>query len=77
MWLLSVVKSDVGGAEEWLVACCCGTRDDDGERMIACDGCGCWSHTQCAGYQDDLPLPLVFLCAQCSLGSTTKSEGKL
>ena len=27
-----------GGVEDWVVACVCGTRDDDGERMMLCDG---------------------------------------
>ncbi|BDA47154.1 probable PHD finger protein MALE MEIOCYTE DEATH 1 [Coccomyxa sp. Obi] len=55
-----------GGVEEWQVACCCGTRDDDGERMIACDGCAEWSHTRCAGFADALPSPDHFLCPRCS-----------
>lgn len=25
------------GAENWTVRCRCGARDDDGERMVACD----------------------------------------
>ena len=28
----------VGGCESWVVRCTCGTRDDDGEEMISCDG---------------------------------------
>ncbi|XVF39173.1 hypothetical protein PTKIN_Ptkin01aG0014100 [Pterospermum kingtungense] len=28
-----------GGAENWTVRCECGARDDDGERMVACDIC--------------------------------------
>ncbi|KAM7253145.1 hypothetical protein ACFE04_025763 [Oxalis oulophora] len=27
------------GTEEWTVDCICGARDDDGERMLACDRC--------------------------------------
>ena len=61
-----------GGMEEWHVACMCGTRDDDGERMIACDGCGEWSHTRCAGYPDSLPSPDHFVCAHCSSASKSK-----
>ncbi|CAI5969883.1 unnamed protein product [Closterium sp. NIES-65] len=26
-----------GGSEGWVVECSCGTRDDDGEQMVACD----------------------------------------
>ncbi|EIE21728.1 hypothetical protein COCSUDRAFT_47922 [Coccomyxa subellipsoidea C-169] len=55
-----------GGVEEWQVACSCGTRDDDGERMIACDGCCEWSHTRCAGFADALPSPDHFLCPRCA-----------
>ena len=57
-----------GGMEEWHVNCMCGTRDDDGERMIACDGCGEWSHTRCAGYADTLPSPDHFVCSRCRPG---------
>lgn len=32
-----------------LFPCRCGTSDDDGERMIACDGCGVWAHMLCNG----------------------------
>jgi hypothetical protein len=37
-----------GGPEDWIVACSCGTRDDDGEAMLSCDVCGVWWHTRCA-----------------------------
>jgi len=54
-----------GGPEEWLVVCPCGVRDDDGERMAACDGCAAWAHTRCAGTADCDPVPPLFLCASC------------
>ncbi|CAI5481008.1 unnamed protein product, partial [Closterium sp. Yama58-4] len=38
-----------GGSEGWVVECSCGTRDDDGEQMVACDRCEVWQHTRCAG----------------------------
>ena len=57
-----------------MVACSCGTCDDDGERMSACDSCGQWSHTRCAGYPDDDPLPERFVCPQCSRGSAAAQE---
>jgi hypothetical protein len=40
---ISVMRvSNPGGTEDWVVACRCGTLDDDGERMVACDACGSW-----------------------------------
>ena len=29
--------------------CDCGTTDDDGERMVACERCNQWRHTRCLG----------------------------
>lgn len=60
-----------GGAEDWIVACKCGTLDDDGERMIACDRCSVWMHTRCFGIPDDKDEPGNFLCHFCS-----KAAGK-
>eukprot|EP00879_Flechtneria_rotunda_P004107 GHRR01004352.1.p1 GENE.GHRR01004352.1~~GHRR01004352.1.p1 ORF type:complete len:630 (+),score=360.21 GHRR01004352.1:155-1891(+) len=54
-----------GGVEDWAVQCCCGTLDDDGERMIVCDGCGYWMHTRCNGVHDDDDEPPGFMCAAC------------
>ncbi|KAJ1417282.1 Zinc finger, FYVE/PHD-type [Sesbania bispinosa] len=28
--------------ERWTVDCSCGAKDDDGERMLACNICGVW-----------------------------------
>lgn len=47
------------------MACSCGVRDDDGERMAACDDCSMWVHTRCAGVHDEDPVPPQFLCATC------------
>ena len=55
-----------GGIENWVVACKCGTLDDDGERMAACDVCGVWMHTRCQGMSDAQPIPNVFICEKCS-----------
>lgn len=41
-----------GGPEDWIVNCTCGTRDDDGEAMVACDSCETWVHTRCADVPD-------------------------
>jgi hypothetical protein len=51
--------------EDWAVACRCGTRDDDGERMIVCDGCGYWMHTRCNSIRDEEQEPHGFVCAEC------------
>ncbi|KAG9443944.1 hypothetical protein H6P81_015284 [Aristolochia fimbriata] len=54
-----------GGEEEWRVECPCGAKDDDGERMVACDVCEVWQHTRCAGIEDGEAVPHLFLCAGC------------
>jgi hypothetical protein len=57
-----------GGAEDWAVRCRCGTTDDDGERMVACEGCALWMHTRCNGlpdWEEELP---PFMCADCMKG---------
>lgn len=58
-------NAPVGGTEDWVVACECGTRDDDGQRMIACDACARWLHSRCGGVPDDAPTPDVFVCSLC------------
>ncbi|XP_047312803.1 PHD finger protein MALE MEIOCYTE DEATH 1 [Impatiens glandulifera] len=54
-----------GGAENWVVKCKCGTRDDDGERMVACDVCEVWQHTRCSGIGETEAVPPLFVCASC------------
>ncbi|XP_074320991.1 PHD finger protein At1g33420-like [Silene latifolia] len=54
------------GLERWTVDCSCGARDDDGERMLACDACGVWQHTRCAGISDFEAVPAKFQCSRCS-----------
>ena len=57
-----------GGLENWSVRCQCGTTDDDGERMIVCEGCDLWMHTRCNGVPDeDEELP-PFMCQSCLKG---------
>ena len=51
-----------GGPEDWIVACSCGTRDDDGEAMVACDICGVWYHTRCVKVPDECPS---YVCSFC------------
>lgn len=53
------------GLERWTVECSCGTKDDDGERMMACDICGVWRHTRCSGIHDTAPVPARFVCSRC------------
>lgn len=53
------------GVDNWKVDCKCGTKDDDGERMLACDVCGVWHHTRCAGIKNADELPSKFHCFRC------------
>ncbi|XP_029122504.2 PHD finger protein At1g33420 [Elaeis guineensis] len=61
------------GMDEWLVDCICGVKDDDGERMLACDMCGVWQHTICSGISDLDEVPSQFVCREC--GSSSESAG--
>ncbi|KAJ0987581.1 hypothetical protein J5N97_005937 [Dioscorea zingiberensis] len=70
---LSVALRYEGGANAWAVGCACGARDDDGERMVACDVCDVWHHTRCVGIRDGDPVPPLFLCAAC--GSSLLGAG--
>lgn len=64
------------GLERWTVECSCGAKDDDGERMMACDMCGVWRHTRCFGIPDTAPVPARFVCLRCqSCDSKPKSGG--
>ena len=54
-----------GGLDQWVVNCHCGTNDDDGERMIACDRCEIWMHTRCVGIEDEAKTPKRFTCHEC------------
>ncbi|KAK8275178.1 hypothetical protein V6Z11_D10G121300 [Gossypium hirsutum] len=53
------------GVERWTVDCTCGAKDDDGERMLACDVCGVWQHTRCFGINDSDAVPAKFVCNRC------------
>ncbi|XP_023763175.1 PHD finger protein At1g33420 [Lactuca sativa] len=53
------------GVETWTLDCRCGAKDDDGERMLACDGCGVWQHTRCVGIDDMCSVPVKFVCCKC------------
>ncbi|XP_022718188.1 PHD finger protein At1g33420 isoform X2 [Durio zibethinus] len=61
------------GTENWTVDCTCGARDDDGERMLACDMCGVWQHTRCAGIDNADAIPAKFTCMRCTNSFHKKS----
>ncbi|XP_009587240.1 PHD finger protein At1g33420-like [Nicotiana tabacum] len=64
------------GVERWTVDCFCGAKDDDGERMLACDVCGVWQHTRCAGIPDLDAVPARFICLRCRcVSQTTNTSG--
>lgn len=54
-----------GGSDSWMVRCECGARDDDGERMMACEICEVWKHTRCCGIEDSEAVPSLFVCKAC------------
>ncbi|KAM7518011.1 hypothetical protein LguiB_016973 [Lonicera macranthoides] len=53
------------GLERWTVDCSCGAKDDDGERMLACDVCSVWQHTRCIGIIDSDAVPVRYVCIKC------------
>ncbi|WCJ33654.1 PHD finger protein At2g01810 [Euphorbia peplus] len=55
-----------GGDNDWTLDCKCRAKDDDGERMVACDVCHVWQHTRCNGIKDNDDAPSLFLCRFCS-----------
>lgn len=57
------------GVERWTVDCKCGAKDDDGERMLACDVCNVWQHTRCSGIKDSDAVPARFVCQRCRRSS--------
>jgi len=61
------------GLENWTVDCSCGAKDDDGERMLACDICGVWQHTRCSGISDFEEVPENFICRKCA---SRKGKGR-
>lgn len=65
------------GLEAWTVDCSCGARDDDGERMLACDICSVWRHTRCAGIPDTDAAPAKFVCYKCCGANPAKDDDEL
>ncbi|XP_042503063.1 PHD finger protein MALE MEIOCYTE DEATH 1 [Macadamia integrifolia] len=64
-----------GGADNWTVDCSCGAKDDDGERMVACDICEVWQHTRCGGIEDSEAPPLLFVCERCRTSLMPQMNG--
>lgn len=62
------------GMENWTVDCTCGAKDDDGERMLACDTCGVWQHTRCAGIDNSRAIPAKFVCMSCFISYCKESK---
>ncbi|XP_065878712.1 PHD finger protein At1g33420-like isoform X2 [Euphorbia lathyris] len=62
------------GTERWTVDCTCGAKDDDGEKMLACDNCGVWQHTRCAGIDNSDTIPSIFACNSCAKSCTKEGE---
>lgn len=62
------------GVENWTVDCTCGAKDDDGERMLACDSCGVWLHTRCVGIDVSDAIPGKFVCSRCVNTSHSKYQ---
>ncbi|KAK7856035.1 phd finger protein [Quercus suber] len=62
------------GMESWTVDCTCGAKDDDGERMLACDTCGVWQHSRCAGIESFEEIPKKFICMRCFKLYSKESE---
>ncbi|XP_076943910.1 PHD finger protein At1g33420-like [Bidens hawaiensis] len=63
------------GEETWTLDCCCGAKDDDGERMLACDVCGVWQHTRCVGIPDTSLETVNFVCCNCDGSGDMVVEG--
>lgn len=58
-------QEGISGESLMVVDCPCGTKDDDGERMIRCDICQAWQHTRCVQIPDNDEIPNIFLCSAC------------
>ncbi|GMG99864.1 hypothetical protein Nepgr_001704 [Nepenthes gracilis] len=62
--LLAICKSS-GPNGHGYVECACGVKDDDGERMVACDICEVWQHTRCVRIPNSEEIPRIYLCNRC------------
>ncbi|KAK7274834.1 hypothetical protein RIF29_15933 [Crotalaria pallida] len=48
-----------------IVDCTCGTKEDDGERLVSCEICEIWQHTRCVRIPNDEEVPHIFICKRC------------
>lgn len=60
-----------GGDDQTDVDCLCGAKEEDGERMVACDVCQVWQHTRCVQIPENQEIPNIFLCTACEQGILT------
>ncbi|KAJ4829114.1 hypothetical protein Tsubulata_032899 [Turnera subulata] len=51
--------------DDRIIDCPCGTKDDDGQRMLSCDICEVWQHTRCVRIPNSQQIPPIFLCNRC------------
>ncbi|KAJ0546888.1 putative chromatin regulator PHD family [Helianthus annuus] len=54
-----------GSRQRFFVDCGCGAKDDDGERMVACDICEVWQHTRCLNIPNNEEIPNIYVCSRC------------
>lgn len=54
-----------GSRQSFIVDCGCGAKDDDGERMVACDICEVWQHTRCLKIPNNEEIPNIYVCSRC------------
>ncbi|GAB2236455.1 hypothetical protein Droror1_Dr00028099 [Drosera rotundifolia] len=72
-------ENSSGGVDNWTVRCKCGSGDDDGERMVACD---IWQHTRSSGLGDNETVPqslcaLVVVLLSCQINPALLRASKL
>ncbi|KAI3865397.1 hypothetical protein MKX03_021628 [Papaver bracteatum] len=51
--------------QNMIIDCHCGAKEDDGERMIACDICEVWQHMRCVQLTNTENVPDIYLCNRC------------
>ncbi|OVA08645.1 zinc finger protein [Macleaya cordata] len=54
-----------GKNQNLIIDCPCGAKEDDGERMIACDICEVRQHMRCVQITNMENIPDIFLCNRC------------
>eukprot|EP01116_Phalansterium_solitarium_P022831 TRINITY_DN7695_c0_g1_i1.p1 TRINITY_DN7695_c0_g1~~TRINITY_DN7695_c0_g1_i1.p1 ORF type:complete len:667 (+),score=175.39 TRINITY_DN7695_c0_g1_i1:645-2645(+) len=63
------------GGELWNYVCC-GAKEDDGTRAIACDSCTDWVHFRCLGWNQSRRVKKseAFFCDRCKLEQKREAE---